>query len=160
MILCYAIALIVSTLGRSVVSRQVPRGLGYAFPLNVIQSKTLIKFLLTVPGKWGEWEPWSVCSATCGTGTKIRTRECDRPAPQYGGVCPGNGQEEEACVIRPCPTSESIMQKRVTIAKQKMFHQNQIHARSLYPTVVLELSLTHRLPDRKIHQFLDLKGCH
>ncbi|CAH3136107.1 unnamed protein product [Pocillopora meandrina] len=58
-----------------------------------------------VPGKWGDWEEWSVCSATCGTGNKVRTRECNNPAPQYGGECPGNGQETEACEIRKCPTN-------------------------------------------------------
>ncbi|XP_022801157.1 uncharacterized protein LOC111338874 [Stylophora pistillata] len=58
-----------------------------------------------VPGKWGDWEEWSVCSATCGTGKKVRTRECNSPAPQYGGECPGNGQESESCEIRKCPTN-------------------------------------------------------
>ena len=76
-----------------------------------------------------------MCSATCGTGTKIRKRECDSPAPQYGGVCTGNGQEEEECVIRPCPTSKSIMYWSVNVDKQKMCHQKQIHARSLCSNV-------------------------
>lgn len=73
--------------------------------LNLIQSDNHCNFF-KVPGKWGDWEEWSVCSATCGTGNKVRTRECNNPAPQYGGECPGNGQETEACEIRKCPTSK------------------------------------------------------
>ena len=47
-----------------------------------------------------------MCSATCGPGTKVRTRECDSPAPRYGGECTGNGQETAPCTIRPCPISK------------------------------------------------------
>ncbi|XP_074608868.1 uncharacterized protein LOC141863292 [Acropora palmata] len=58
-----------------------------------------------VDGNWGEWQEWSECSTTCGPGTRVRTRECDSPAPEYGGQCPGTGQQTEACTIRPCPTN-------------------------------------------------------
>lgn len=47
-----------------------------------------------------------MCSATCGPGTKVRTRECDSPAPKHGGECTGNGQETAPCTIRPCPISK------------------------------------------------------
>lgn len=59
-----------------------------------------------VDGNWGEWQEWSECSTTCGPGTRVRTRECDNPAPEYGGQCSGTGQQTEACTIRPCPTSK------------------------------------------------------
>ena len=52
-----------------------------------------------------------MCSATCGPGTKVRTRECDRPAPRYGGECTGNGQDTAPCTIRPCPISKYKQQQ-------------------------------------------------
>lgn len=63
-------------------------------------------FFFPVDGNWGEWQEWSECSTTCGPGTRVRTRECDSPEPQYGGQCPGTGQQTEACTLRPCPTSK------------------------------------------------------
>ena len=56
-----------------------------------------------------------MCSATCGPGTKVRTRECDSPAPRYGGECTGNGQETATCTIRPCPISKYKQRKRVSL---------------------------------------------
>ena len=82
--------------------------------VRVIDNQMIFIFLLIylVDGKWGEWEAWSECSTTCGPGTKVRTRECGSPAPQYGGECPGNGQETEPCTIRPCPISKLTLQKQ------------------------------------------------
>ena len=65
-------------------------------------------FLLffSVDGNWSEWQEWSECSTTCGPGTRVRTRDCDSPAPEHGGQCVGTGQQTEACTIRPCPMSK------------------------------------------------------
>lgn len=38
--------------------------------------------LTLVDGGWSAWSAWSTCSG----GTQTRTRNCDNPAPQYGGL--------------------------------------------------------------------------
>ena len=68
--------------------------------------KLVLHFIFEVAGKWGDWSAWSECSSTCGPGTKVRSRECDSPAPAYGGECTGTGQETAQCVIRDCPSSK------------------------------------------------------
>lgn len=35
------------------------------------------QLILPVPGLWMEWNAWGDCSATCGGGTRVRTRDCD-----------------------------------------------------------------------------------
>ena len=59
----------------------------------------------TVHGNWSVWSQWSECSTTCGTGTQDRERECNNPAPQYGGDnCTGESSETRACPDLPlCP---------------------------------------------------------
>ncbi|XP_013396343.1 A disintegrin and metalloproteinase with thrombospondin motifs adt-1-like [Lingula anatina] len=47
---------------------------------------------------WSEWGPWTTCSATCGGGTKLRTRTCKN------GVCDeGVADESEPCNTASCP---------------------------------------------------------
>ena len=51
-----------------------------------------------VEGGMSEWTDWSECSKTCDRGfVKSRTRNCDNPVPQYGGLCKGDKEEHEAC---------------------------------------------------------------
>lgn len=51
-----------------------------------------------VDGRWGEWSPWSVVSQTDDKEIKSRFRECNSPAPEYGGKdCVGD--EDEAIEI-------------------------------------------------------------
>ncbi|WAR29734.1 HMCN1-like protein, partial [Mya arenaria] len=57
-----------------------------------------------VDGKWGEWKEWTTCSASCDQGTRSRSRDCDDPAPKYGGKqCVGSGSDEGMCQIKECP---------------------------------------------------------
>merc|ERR1712062_247963 len=39
-----------------------------------------------INGGWGNWATYGACSATCGAGTKTRTRKCNNPTPAYGGA--------------------------------------------------------------------------
>ncbi|XP_053386636.1 SCO-spondin-like [Mercenaria mercenaria] len=55
-------------------------------------------------GSWSQWSNWSDCSSTCGNGTQIRTRLCNNPGPQNGGLdCPGLSIESMTCNVKHCP---------------------------------------------------------
>ncbi|XP_022785409.1 A disintegrin and metalloproteinase with thrombospondin motifs adt-1-like [Stylophora pistillata] len=60
-----------------------------------------------VDGSWGAWSEWSTCTKTCKQGKQSRTRECNSPAPQYGGKnCDGDRKESQVCNEKiPCPVS-------------------------------------------------------
>ncbi|CAJ1370240.1 unnamed protein product [Effrenium voratum] len=52
---------------------------------------------------WDEWSPWGTCSATCGMGTKVKTRAQKR-SEQYGGnACSGNSSAAAECQDKVCP---------------------------------------------------------
>ena len=63
-----------------------------------------------VDGSWGEWGEWSTCTKTCKQGKQSRTRECNSPAPQYGGKnCDGEAKETQICnKMVPCPGKMGI----------------------------------------------------
>ena len=41
-----------------------------------LTSPTMVTFLWTVDGSWGQWSSWSACSVTCGRGTRTMRRDC------------------------------------------------------------------------------------
>ncbi|CAH1776208.1 unnamed protein product, partial [Owenia fusiformis] len=54
-----------------------------------------------VDGVWELFSDWSVCSVTCGGGSRYRTRNCT--GPYYGGAeCQGDSQETEPCNTNSC----------------------------------------------------------
>ena len=60
-------------------------------------------FTFPVDCKVGEWMAWGECSATCGDGTRTRTREVVQQ-PEYGGTeCPSNLEETATCNDARCP---------------------------------------------------------
>ena len=60
-----------------------------------------------VDGAWNKWEEWSPCSKTCGLGDRIRKRECNNPAPLFGGKsCDGNATQTEMCMKEKCSGKE------------------------------------------------------
>ena len=45
-----------------------------------------------------QWTEWSGCSETCDKGfVRSRTRRCDNPVPQFGGLCKGDREEHQSC---------------------------------------------------------------
>ncbi|KAL7829399.1 hypothetical protein AOLI_G00302840 [Acnodon oligacanthus] len=55
-----------------------------------------------VHGLWEEWSPWSLCSVTCGRGSRTRSRSC--VAAQHGGKgCGGPEVQTKLCNIAVCP---------------------------------------------------------
>ncbi|XP_033743626.1 A disintegrin and metalloproteinase with thrombospondin motifs adt-1-like isoform X9 [Pecten maximus] len=56
--------------------------------------------LCPIDGQWGEWTQWSSCSVTCECGEKMRSRVCDSPYPEHGGIeCPGNKTDTTWCGV-------------------------------------------------------------
>uniref|UniRef100_A0A3B5QY86 ADAM metallopeptidase with thrombospondin type 1 motif 20 n=1 Tax=Xiphophorus maculatus TaxID=8083 RepID=A0A3B5QY86_XIPMA len=57
-----------------------------------------------VNGEWGPWGPYSVCSRSCGGGTRSTTRDCNKPEPRNGGrFCVGRRMKFRSCNTEPCP---------------------------------------------------------
>ncbi|XP_061173323.1 SCO-spondin-like [Saccostrea echinata] len=57
-----------------------------------------------VDGNWSGWGSYSLCDVTCGTGWKLRRRNCTNPPPSGGGGdCVGLNEEGILCFNKPCP---------------------------------------------------------
>ncbi|XP_028515483.1 adhesion G protein-coupled receptor B1-like [Exaiptasia diaphana] len=69
------------------------------------RDKTIFVYKFSpVNGTWGEWGQWNLCSKTCGAGFKKRTRQCNKPAPRWGGLdCQGSSTNRTACNTIDCP---------------------------------------------------------
>ncbi|XP_022085075.1 A disintegrin and metalloproteinase with thrombospondin motifs 6-like [Acanthaster planci] len=55
----------------------------------------------------GGWSAWfeGPCSVTCGQGIRTRTRLCNNPVPQNGGLpCVGSETDTQSCSAQNCPT--------------------------------------------------------
>ncbi|XP_038064284.1 uncharacterized protein LOC119734796 isoform X2 [Patiria miniata] len=49
-------------------------------------------------GGWSEWSAWTVCSAICSKGRRVKERACNKPRPQgEGNDCEGESFTEEEC---------------------------------------------------------------
>uniref|UniRef100_A0A8C5FR77 ADAM metallopeptidase with thrombospondin type 1 motif 20 n=1 Tax=Gadus morhua TaxID=8049 RepID=A0A8C5FR77_GADMO len=60
--------------------------------------------LRPVNGEWGPWGPYSVCSRSCGGGTRSTSRDCNKPEPRNGGkFCVGRRMKFRSCNTEPCP---------------------------------------------------------
>ncbi|XP_076457727.1 uncharacterized protein LOC143291640 isoform X2 [Babylonia areolata] len=57
-------------------------------------------------GGWTEWTEWTLCSVTCGSGQRIRTRSCTNPSPSNGGrFCEGHARETHRCYPAAAPVN-------------------------------------------------------
>uniref|UniRef100_A0A8C9WBE0 Thrombospondin, type I, domain containing 1 n=1 Tax=Scleropages formosus TaxID=113540 RepID=A0A8C9WBE0_SCLFO len=50
---------------------------------------------------WGQWQPWSSCSVSCGEGVRERVRPCLLP-PTGGLGCTGMVKEQSHCSLEDC----------------------------------------------------------
>ena len=51
---------------------------------------------------WTDWGVWTECSATCGGGSQVRSRDCVLPLERVAG-CIGPKDEERTCNSNTCP---------------------------------------------------------
>ena len=63
---------------------------------------TIIITYLDVDCKWSEFGDWTYCSATCGIGTKTRSRTIETEAIGNGTPCDGEEIEEKECNEGAC----------------------------------------------------------
>lgn len=76
---------------------------GKAFTNYIYDTEGATKDVVPVPGGWGEWTDWTICSKSCAGGVRTRERFCDNPEPQDGGAeCEGDEQEEQGCNEEEC----------------------------------------------------------
>ncbi|XP_078346319.1 LOW QUALITY PROTEIN: SCO-spondin-like [Oculina patagonica] len=61
-----------------------------------------------VNGGYSSWEPYGMCSKTCGSGVQARQRTCTNPPPAHGGEnCSGLGPNTSTreCNVHKCPVN-------------------------------------------------------
>ena len=65
--------------------------------------------VISNPGEWGAWTPWSDCQGVCGDGIRDRIRPCLPLFPELDDAdCPnGLDEEVEPCYLQDCAPSES-----------------------------------------------------
>ena len=62
----------------------------------------VLKYFYTVDCEWNEWNNWSVCSKTCNTGSRTRSRT-KTDALHGGSECSGDKDENQSCNTDECP---------------------------------------------------------
>ena len=64
-------------------------------------------FLGPADCKWSHWSDWTACSATCGNGTKTRSRTRYVEDVNGGIDCPGEEEKDNIdCNESACPGQE------------------------------------------------------
>ena len=68
----------------------------------------------TVDGRLSEWSKFTTCSVSCGIGVKTRLRQCNNPAPAFGGEdCDRALHHSVICKVTSCHTHEPATGKRI-----------------------------------------------
>merc|ERR1712178_389891 len=62
--------------------------------------------LLSKCPQWSNWYPWSVCSKSCGDGTKTRRRVCLNSSDSH--TCSGSKNETVECNIKSCAGTHKL----------------------------------------------------
>ena len=70
---------------------------------NMFEWFSFLLFSITVDCKWGDFDGWSRCSKTCGSGIEIRSRLIATVAQNGGKDCEGDAKEVRACNEQDCP---------------------------------------------------------
>ncbi|XP_070193825.1 A disintegrin and metalloproteinase with thrombospondin motifs 9-like [Littorina saxatilis] len=82
-----------------------------------------------VNGGWGPWSKYGDCSRTCGGGVKQKTRNCDSPAPAFGGrYCLGRRIKYRSCNPENCPADSKDFR-----IEQCAKHNGKMHGNGLPP---------------------------
>ena len=74
----------------------------------------LFVYILDIDGGYTEWTEWTECTATCGGGTKRRSRNCTNPSPKNKGkTCIeqeqlGPPEESKECNTDECRKGRTI----------------------------------------------------
>ncbi|KAG7515108.1 hypothetical protein JOB18_000017 [Solea senegalensis] len=77
----------------------------FRFVFNYSRSPSPAQMCLVVQRSeesWGPWQPWTVCSVSCGEGVRERTRECLLPSSVGGIQCTGMVKEQSLCSLEDC----------------------------------------------------------
>eukprot|EP00931_Biecheleriopsis_adriatica_P047950 TRINITY_DN27682_c0_g2_i1.p1 TRINITY_DN27682_c0_g2~~TRINITY_DN27682_c0_g2_i1.p1 ORF type:complete len:1370 (-),score=205.40 TRINITY_DN27682_c0_g2_i1:43-4152(-) len=92
--------------GESIRTRTVKteaRGRGAACDSNLRNTRLCNENPCPVDCVWDDWQPWGVCSVTCGRGEKEKMR-AKKEKQQFGGrACEGSSTISEACQDSVCP---------------------------------------------------------
>jgi len=66
--------------------------------IDSISATNIVLMLISAP--WLDWDQWSPCTKTCGTGTRFRSRRCSSTNPFD---CCGVSHEVRNCNTEICP---------------------------------------------------------
>ena len=97
--------------------------IGNSSKINLDDSIFTIITFLPVDGVWGNWGAFTTCTQLCGGGTKTRSRNCDNPAPAFGGAtCAGSANDQQKCNEDKCPGTTFLFPhpKKVRQKMQKL----------------------------------------
>ncbi|XP_072523494.1 A disintegrin and metalloproteinase with thrombospondin motifs 14 [Salminus brasiliensis] len=79
-------------------------------------------------GGWSSWGKFGSCSRTCGGGVRSRSRQCNNPAPAYGGRdCPGSAFDYQVCNTEDCPAPYEDFRAQQCVQRSNKYHNNIKH---------------------------------
>ncbi|TRY58209.1 hypothetical protein DNTS_008554 [Danionella cerebrum] len=79
-------------------------------------------------GSWSSWGKFGSCSRSCGGGVRSRSRQCNNPAPAYGGRdCPGSAFDYQLCNMEDCPGPYEDFRAQQCVQRSNKYHNNLKH---------------------------------